>query len=237
MIPSLQSVSRLECESCELSKHSLTSSLCFRARSNKLFELIHSDVWGRLSVPNQGQFKYYILFVDDYNRMSWLYLMKERKEFFSMFLSFITEICTQYSATVKTFRSGNALEYTSSHFKQYFESRSIIHETSCAYTPNQNGVAEHKHKHLLEATRCLMFHMSVPKQKCPATLPTACYLINCLPSVSLDNKIPFQVLFPNQLLFSLKPKSFGCVCFVHILPTRRDKLFAESLNCVFLGYS
>lgn len=52
MIPNLHSVSQLR---CELSKHCRTSSfLSSRTRSNKLFELIHSDVWGTLSVPNQG---------------------------------------------------------------------------------------------------------------------------------------------------------------------------------------
>lgn len=65
----------------------------------------------------RGQFKYYVLFVDDYSRMAWLYLMKGRKGVFSKFLSFMNEICTQYSASVKTFRSDNALEYTNLQFK------------------------------------------------------------------------------------------------------------------------
>lgn len=58
-----------------------------------------------------------------------------------------------------------------------------------------------------------------------------------MPGISIDNKIPLQVLFPDQPLFSLKPKTLGCVCFVHILPTRQEKLSAKSLKCVFLGYS
>lgn len=99
----------------------------------------------------RGQFKYYVLFVDDCSCMAW-YLMKGRKEVFSKFLSFMNEICTQYSASVITFRSDNALEYTSLQFKQYFNSRSIIHETSCVYTPYQNGVFERKHRHILEVT-------------------------------------------------------------------------------------
>lgn len=184
----------------------------------------------------RGQFKYYVLFVDDCSCMAW-YLMKGRKEVFSKFLSFMNEICTQYSASVITFRSDNALEYTSLQFKQYFNSRSIIHETSCVYTPYQNGVFERKHRHILEVTWCLVLHISVPKYQWPAALLTACYLINRMPGISIDNKIPLQVLFPDQPLFSLKPKTLGCECFVHILPTRQDKLSARSLKCVFLGYS
>lgn len=79
--------------------------------------------------------------------------------------------------------------------------------------------------------------MSVPKHHWPEALLTASYLINRIPSASLHNKIRFQLLFPDKPLFPLKPKTFGCVSFIHILPLRKDKLSAKSLKCVFLGYS
>lgn len=65
MVPSLTTVSKIRCEFCELSKHT--------------FELVHSDVWGPFAFPNHAQVKYYVLFIDDYSQMSWIYLMKEKK--------------------------------------------------------------------------------------------------------------------------------------------------------------
>lgn len=97
--------------------------------------------------------------------LSWIYLMKERSEVFSNLL-FVNEIRTQHSAIIKIFRFDNAKEYTSRVFNTYFSNHDIIHESSCAYSPQQNGVAERKHRHLLEVTRCLMLHMSVPKYLC-----------------------------------------------------------------------
>lgn len=73
--------------------------------------------------------------------MSWFYLMNERAKVFSKFQSFANEIKTQHSAVIKKFRFHNALEYLSSNFKQYFDYLGIIHETSCAYTPQHNGLA------------------------------------------------------------------------------------------------
>lgn len=58
-----------------------------------------------------------------------------------------------------------------------------------------------------------------------------------MPSTTLNNDIHFQLLFPDKLLFNLKPRTFGRICFVHILPLRHDKLSTKSLKSVFLGYS
>ena len=58
-----------------------------------------------------------------------------------------------------------------------------------------------------------------------------------MPSSSLDNKVPFSILFPNDPLFHTSPRVFGCVCFVHDMSPGLDKLSARALKCVFLGYS
>lgn len=54
----------------------------------------------------------------------------------------MNEIQTQHNVTIKTFQSDNALENTFASFKQYFVAHGILHETSCAYTPQQNGGRE-----------------------------------------------------------------------------------------------
>ena len=51
-------------------------------------ELVHSDVWGPCSVLSSTRFKYFVTFVDDFSRVTWLYLMKNRYEFFSHFSAF-----------------------------------------------------------------------------------------------------------------------------------------------------
>ena len=53
----------------------------------------------------------------------------------------------------------------------------------------------------------------------------------------LHNQIPHSIIFPNQPLFCLPPRVFGCVCFVHILTLGQDKLSTKATKCVFLGYS
>ena len=113
----------------------------------------------------------------------------------------------------------------------------ILHQSSCVYTPQQNGVAEHKNRHLVETTRTLLLHHKVPQRFWGDIILVTCYLINRMSSSSLYDPIPHSIWLPNQPIFCLPPHVFYCVCFVHILTSRKDKLSTKSTKCVFLGYS
>ena len=58
-----------------------------------------------------------------------------------------------------------------------------------------------------------------------------------MPSSVLHDQIRHSIFFPNQPLFCLPPRIFGCVCFIHILTPGQDKLSTKATKCVFLGYS
>ena len=66
------------------------------------------------------------------------------------------------------------------------------------------------------------------------TVLTACYLINQMPSIVLDDQISYFVLYLKHDLFSLPPRIFGCVCFVHDHSTNRTKLNPKAFKCEFL---
>ncbi|RZB75887.1 Ubiquitin carboxyl-terminal hydrolase 14 [Glycine soja] len=113
----------------------------------------------------------------------------------------------------------------------------ILHQSTCPHTPQQNGIVERKNRHLLETARSLMLNSNVPTHHWGDAMLTACFLINRMPSSSLENQIPHSIVFPHDQLFHVSPKVFGCTCFVHDLSLGLDKLSARSVKCVFLGYS
>ncbi|XP_025983399.1 uncharacterized protein [Glycine max] len=113
----------------------------------------------------------------------------------------------------------------------------ILHQSTCPHTPQQNGIAERKNRHLLETARSLMLNSNVPTHHWGDAVLTACFLINRMPSSSLENQIPHSIVFPHDPLFHVSPKVFGCTCFVHDLSPGLEKLYARSVKCVFLGYS
>ncbi|RVW80772.1 Retrovirus-related Pol polyprotein from transposon RE1 [Vitis vinifera] len=119
-------------------------------------------------------------------------------------------------------------EYFSAQFTSFMSHHGILHQSSCAHTPQQNGVAERKNRHLVETARTLLLHSHVPFRFWGDAVLTACYLINRMPSSVLHDQIPHSLLFPDQPLYFLPPRVFGCTCFVHILTPGQDKPFRQS---------
>jgi transposase InsO family protein len=120
--------------------------------------------------------------------------MKNKSDVLTCFKDFNKAIQTQYGAMVKVLRSDNGTEYTNKAFEEYLSAHGIQHQTTCPYTPAQNGVAERKNRHLLEVARCMMISMHVPKHLWGQAVLTAAYLINRKPSRVLEWQTPYKML-------------------------------------------
>ena len=182
-------------------------------------------------------YRYFVTFIDEFSRCTWVFLMKEHSEILSILTSFVNEIKTQFGKTIKILRSDNAKEYFSSAISSFLSAQGIFHQSSCPHTPQQNGIAERKNRHLVETARTLLLHVNVPVQHWGDAVLTAYFFINQMPSSSIKNKIPHSILFPKEPLFHVDPRIFGCTSFVHNLSPSLDKLAARAIKCVFLGYS
>lgn len=84
--------------------------------------------------------------------------------------------------------------------------------------------------YLKENTRPLLVILSCqfPKFYWPDALQLACYLINRMPSSVRANKILYSIMHPNKPMPNVKPKVFGCTCFVYLHTGQKDKLSAKS---------
>ena len=160
-------------------------------RASAPIELVHSDVWGPSPVLSLTGFKYFVTFVDDFSRVTWIYLMKSRYKLFSHFSSFCAEIQTQFHVSMQTLRSDNAKEYLSKPFQSFMLQHGILYQTLCVDTLSQNGVVERKNRHLLVAW-ALLFQMNVPKIFLVDAISTACFFINRMPSLVLNWATPYH---------------------------------------------
>jgi len=75
---------------------------------------------------------------------------------------------------------------------EFFSSKGIIHQTSCVETPEQNGIAERKHLHLLNVTRALIFQSKVSTQLWSYALTHVAFLISITPTPFLQNSTLYE---------------------------------------------
>ena len=108
--------SEFRCQICTLAK---SHRISYPANSNKScvsFTLVHYDVWGPTPLLDNSGFKWFVTFIDDCTRMTWLYLMKHKYKVFSIFRSLHAMIKIQFSARLQILRSDNGGEYVNHEF-------------------------------------------------------------------------------------------------------------------------
>lgn len=83
--------------------------------------------------------------------------MKLKSDTFYHVKKNLAYVNNQFSNKVQTIRSDNGTEFFNQEMNTLLASLGIIHESTCVNTPQQNGVAERNHRHLLNVARAIRF--------------------------------------------------------------------------------
>ena len=82
------STENFDCVSCQLGKQPALPFNTSESISTDIFDLIHSDVWGPSSISSIRGSRYFVVFIDDYSRYSWIFNMKHRSELLQVYSNF-----------------------------------------------------------------------------------------------------------------------------------------------------
>ena len=154
------------CEGCQYGKaHRLPFDRSI-TRSKVPLERIHSDLFGPTRTPSYSGFNYMLLFVDDFTRFTWVYFVKNKSDVFAKFQEFKDTVENSFNKKIKKIhilRTDNGGEFTSDEFFLFCRRHGIRRELSCADTPQQNGVAERKIRHLTETCKSWLHAKNLPR--------------------------------------------------------------------------
>jgi hypothetical protein len=219
-LPLLGSASQSNfCESCQLGKSKqLPFSESIRSSLSPL-EVIHSDLWTS-PVPSLSGSKYYVLFIDEYSRFTWLYPIMNKSDVFKSFIKFKLLVENLFSTTIKYLQIDNGGEYTSTNFKEFLSQHRIFHRLTCPHTSQQNGIVEKKHRHIVETGLTLLAQSKLPPKYWVDSFLTSIFLTNQF-YLRLSHNIPHpssNSSRKNQITHSSEPLVASIIpYFIHML--------------------
>jgi hypothetical protein len=187
-------------------------------------------------VKSLGGSSYYVIFIDDYSRNNWLYLLKTKDKVFNKFQEFKVEIENLSNKKIKTLRTNNGGEYTSKEFVTFYKSVGIRRELIVPHNPQQNGVAERKKRSIEETVKALLNDQGLSMFLWGEETMTTIYVQNISPHRILKD------MTPEEDFSSKKPnveniRIFGCPFYSHIPKDKRNKLEPSGKKGIFVGYT
>ncbi|GKV35980.1 hypothetical protein SLEP1_g44167 [Rubroshorea leprosula] len=198
------------CDVCLFGKqHQVSFQKNLTRKENKL-DLVYSDVCGPLEVESFGGNKYFVTFIDDATRKTWVYLLQNKSQVFKYFQHYHAMVERETLLKLKCLHTDNGGEYTSKEFRDYCSKYGMRHEKTVLGTPQHNGVAERMNRTIVEKVRCMLRMATLPKPFWGEAINTVVYLINRSPSVPLNFEIPEK--------------------------EQRSKLDDKTIPCIFVGY-
>ena len=96
---------------------------------------------------------------------------------FPIFVQFLQIVKTQFCTIVRNIRSDNGAEYISNKFCSHLNRTGILQQLTCPWTPEQNGVAERKNRHIMFVVCRLLRGMCMPMSYWHMAVLITVYLI------------------------------------------------------------
>ena len=121
----------------------------------------------------------------------------------------------QFQTKISILRTDNGTEYFNNCLGMFLTKKGIQHQSICRDTPQQNGIAKRKNRHLLKVARAIMFSIHVSKYLWGDAILTTCYLINRMPTRVLQYITPLaclkKIFSDCRITSDLPLKVFGCI--------------------------
>jgi hypothetical protein len=190
LLPDLKQIDLDFCEHCVYGKQKrVRFRRVGKEKKNERLELVHTDVWGPSQVSSLGGSHYYVTFIDDATRKTWVYCIRQKSDVFDTFKKWKSLVENETGKSLKCLRSDNGGEYCSKEFDDYFSYHGIRREKTVPRTPQENGVSERMNKTIMERARSMRLHAGLPLRFWEDVVDIVVYLINRGPSSSLDGRI------------------------------------------------
>jgi transposase InsO family protein len=100
-----------------------------------VLELIHVDICGPITPNSYDNHCYFITFIDNFSRITWVYFLKEKLEAFSICKKFKVLVENLSSERIKILRSDRGGEFISKEIVNFCEEKCVRRFLTAPYSP------------------------------------------------------------------------------------------------------
>ncbi|KAH9771320.1 hypothetical protein KPL71_012662 [Citrus sinensis] len=200
--------------------------------SKGTLDYIHADLWGLAQTTSLDGARFVMSLIDDFSRMVWVYVLRNKDDAFEKFKIWKTLVETQTNKKVRRLRTDNGLEFCNKRFDDFCADNEVVRHKTVRHTPQQNGLAERMNRTLIDKVRCMLIQSRLPMSLWAETLSTACYIVNRSSSYGINFRTPIELWTGKPADYS-NMRVFGCPAYAH---TKQGKLEPRALKGVFIGY-
>jgi hypothetical protein len=104
-------------EHCVYGKNNRVRFPSVATRGEGILHLVHSDVFGPMSVPSLEKYVYHVSFIDDFLRNTWIYFLRKKSEVFDKFKEFKALVENQTDKIINVLRKDNGGEFCGNKFE------------------------------------------------------------------------------------------------------------------------
>jgi hypothetical protein len=184
-------------------------------KKRDILELVHTDLCGPMLTISLGGAYYFLLFIDDSTRFTWVYFLRKKSDTFEYFKEFRSMVEKQTGKSIKILSSDQGVEYKKACVLKYCKDNGIQQQFIVPHIPQQNEVAKRKNETLVECARSMLKGKNLSNSFWAEVINTAVYLKNRSPTRSLDFKTPFESLFGYTPTVK-HLRVFGSKSFAHV---------------------
>jgi len=171
------------CTACLTGKMTRIPFRASTRRTKASFELVHSDLSGRMLTQSPGGCRYFVLFIDNFTKYTPIYFLKSKNEAAGYFQDYKEAVERFFSDEekgfkIKAIRTDSGGEYSTGEFQREVKRSGIEWQVTVPYTSQKNRDSENSNRVLVERANALIQHAGTPKSYWAEALQATVYLKN-----------------------------------------------------------
>ncbi|CAI7785246.1 unnamed protein product [Closterium sp. NIES-54] len=183
------------CVSCvagKLARHTFPDK---GSDAEEALAIVHIDLCGPFRVAAKDGSLYFLLLKDRHTRFVWAMPVAKKSDVLREFQKWLVLVERQTKKSVLSLCSDRGGEFLGKDFTNFVDGKGIVHDLTCPYTPQQNGMAEREMRMIVESVRTMLLHMGVRHHWWHLALCQAVWVRNCLEwSTTPPRTTPYQLL-------------------------------------------